>query len=180
MWFSRYPFSIGDLKDSAVVLSNYMENSGGGKIPWADLRYIFGEIMYGGHIVNDFDRKMCNTYLGKSLSSNPGRTLAIVILTNPAINDHNSVLVEFFMRDDLLDEMEMFPYNDEEKSASYMSPSPSSYDKYLEHIDNNLTQDTPIAFGMHPNAEIEFRTTQSNRILVTIMELQPRDAGMLQ
>ena len=37
--------------------------TGGGKIPWADLRYIFGEIMYGGHIVNDFDRKMCATYL---------------------------------------------------------------------------------------------------------------------
>jgi dynein heavy chain len=36
-----YPFSIGDLRDSAVVLSNYMENSGGGKIPWADLRYIY-------------------------------------------------------------------------------------------------------------------------------------------
>ena len=58
-----YPFSVGDLRDSGVVLSNYMENSGGGKIPWADLKYIFGEIMYGGHIVNDFDRKMCATYL---------------------------------------------------------------------------------------------------------------------
>ena len=32
-----YPFSIGDLRDSAVVLANYMEKSGGGKIPWADL-----------------------------------------------------------------------------------------------------------------------------------------------
>jgi dynein heavy chain, axonemal len=27
-----YPFSIGDLRDSVVVLSNYMENSGGGQI----------------------------------------------------------------------------------------------------------------------------------------------------
>lgn len=41
-----YPFSIGDLRDSAVCLTNYMENSGGGKIPWQDLKYIFGEIMY--------------------------------------------------------------------------------------------------------------------------------------
>lgn len=40
-----YPFSIGDLRDSAVCLANYMENSGGGKIPWQDLKYIFGEIM---------------------------------------------------------------------------------------------------------------------------------------
>lgn len=41
-----YPFSIGDLRDSAVCLTNYIENSGGGKIPWQDLKYIFGEIMY--------------------------------------------------------------------------------------------------------------------------------------
>lgn len=37
--------------------------------------------------------------------------------------------------------------------------------------------ETPIAFGLHPNAEIDFRTTQSNRILQTILELQPRDAS---
>jgi len=141
-----YPLGIGDLQDSAVVLANYMENSGGGKIPWADLRYIFGEIMYGGHIVNDFDRCLANTYL------------------------------EFFMKEELLDETEMFPFNDDEKGLSYMSPSPTSYDKYLEHIDTSLTQDTPIAFGLHPNAEIDFRTTQSNKILSTILELQPRDA----
>ena len=141
-----YPFSIGDLRDSSVVLANYMENSGGGKIPWADLRYIFGEIMYGGHIVNDFDRKLANTYL------------------------------DFFMKDELLDETEMYPFNDEEKSLSFMCPTPTSYDKYLEHIDVAMTQDSPIAFGLHPNAEIDFRTTQSNTILATIMELQPRDA----
>lgn len=142
-----YPFSVGDLRDSAVVLSNYMENSGGGKIPWADLRYIFGEIMYGGHIVNDFDRKICNTYL------------------------------DFYMKDELLDEMEMYPYNDEEKGLSFMSPAPNTYDRYLEHIDTALTQESPIAFGLHPNAEIDFRTTQSNIVLQTILELQPRDAS---
>ena len=58
-----YPFAVGDLRDSAVILSNYMENSGGGKIPWMDLKYLFGEIMYGGHIVNDFDRLTCKVYL---------------------------------------------------------------------------------------------------------------------
>ena len=55
-----YPFSLGDLRDSAVCLQNYMENAPG-RIPWEDLRYIFGEIIYGGHIVNDFDRLMCVT-----------------------------------------------------------------------------------------------------------------------
>jgi len=142
-----YPFSVGDLRDSSVVLANYMENSGGGKIPWADLKYIFGEIMYGGHIVNDYDRKLANTYL------------------------------DFFMKDELLDETEMYPFNDEEKSLSFMCPAPTSYYKYLEHIDQTLTHDTPIAFGLHPNAEIDFRTTQSNKIMSTLLELQPRNAA---
>ena len=37
-----------------------------------------------------------------------------------------------------------------------------SYDKYLEHIDTTMGADTPIAFGLHPNAEIDFRTQQSD------------------
>jgi dynein heavy chain len=142
-----YPFGIGDLKDSASVLSNYMENSSGGKIPWSDLKYIFGEIMYGGHIVNDFDRLMCNSYL------------------------------DFFLKDELLDETEMFPFNDEDKNVGFTCPPPIAYDKYLEHIDAGLQNETPIAFGLHPNAEIDFRTTQSIRILNTILDLQSHDTS---
>lgn len=27
------------------------------------MRYLFGEIMYGGHITDDWDRRLCRTYL---------------------------------------------------------------------------------------------------------------------
>lgn len=43
------------------VLFNYLENNS--TVPWDDLRYIFGEIMYGGHISDDWDRRLCSTYL---------------------------------------------------------------------------------------------------------------------
>merc|ERR1711907_73661 len=112
-----YPFAVGDLRDSAVILSNYMENSGGGKIPWMDLKYLFGEVMYGGHIVNDFDRLTCKVYL------------------------------DFFMKDELLDETEMYPYSEEEKGVSFMCPAPTSYDNYLKHINATLTSDTPVALA---------------------------------
>nr|CAB3508098.1 unnamed protein product [Spodoptera littoralis] len=33
------------------------------RVPWEDLRYLFGEIMYGGHITDDWDRRLCRTFL---------------------------------------------------------------------------------------------------------------------
>jgi len=47
------------------VLRNYLNNSEvlGTDVPWADLRYLFGEIMYGGHITDFWDRKVDVTYL---------------------------------------------------------------------------------------------------------------------
>ena len=140
----KYPFSIGDLRDSATCLQNYMDNISGGKIPWDDLRYIFGEIMYGGHIVNDYDRLVAKEYLS------------------------------FLMKDELLDETEMYPYsNDEEfKSISFISPAPTSFSKYLHHIDAEMTQDTPVAFGLHPNAEIDFRVKECRILFETLTTLQ--------
>ncbi|XP_059253508.1 dynein axonemal heavy chain 11 [Mustela nigripes] len=60
-WSRSYPFSPGDLTICANVLYNYLEASP--HVPWEDLRYLFGEIMYGGHITDDWDRKLCRAYL---------------------------------------------------------------------------------------------------------------------
>ena len=55
--------------------------------------------------------------------------------------------------------------------------APTSYEKYIEHIDTGIQQDTPIAFGLHPNAEIDFRTTASEAMFHTLLELQPKGGG---
>ncbi|XP_053153093.1 dynein axonemal heavy chain 9 isoform X3 [Hemicordylus capensis] len=60
-WNRSYPFNVGDLTISVNVLYNYLESSS--KVPYDDLRYLFGEIMYGGHITDDWDRRLCKTYL---------------------------------------------------------------------------------------------------------------------
>jgi len=140
-----YPFALGDLRDSVVCLQNYMENSSG-RVPWEDLRYIFGEIMYGGHVVNDFDRLLVNNYL------------------------------EFFLKDELLEETELFPFNKDEK-ASFKSCNPTTFDRYLEHIDAQFPADTPVALGLHPNAAIQTASEASDLLMRQLLELQPRDAG---
>ncbi|XP_065180851.1 dynein beta chain, ciliary-like [Sycon ciliatum] len=60
-WNRVYPYNTGDLTISVDVLYNYLEANS--KVPWEDLRYLFGEIMYGGHITDDWDRRLCRTYL---------------------------------------------------------------------------------------------------------------------
>lgn len=69
-WNMNYPFNMGDLRDSYLVLNRYMESAAGSsKIPFEDLIYIFGEIMYGGHIVDDWDRRLARGYLENSMCS---------------------------------------------------------------------------------------------------------------
>ena len=84
---------------------------------------------YGGHIINDFDRTLCGAYL------------------------------EYFMTDRLLDEMEMFPFLQQSGSSggvsfSFKAPAPTTFENYLERIDAQLPDETPMAYGLHPNAEI--------------------------
>jgi dynein heavy chain len=134
-WNRAYPFSAGDLRDSSTVLNNYLEtNAGSGKIPWDDLKYIFGEIMYGGHITDDWDRILCGTYL------------------------------DSVMKDDLFDDVELFPFVDREM---FKCPVGQNYERYLEHI-QEAPPETPNAYGLHSNAEIDFLTKQCQTLFATL------------
>lgn len=62
-WSRKYNFNDGDLRICGEVLHNYL--AAGDKVPYTDLQYLFGEVMYGGHITDDWDRRTNNTYLKK-------------------------------------------------------------------------------------------------------------------
>lgn len=47
-WNMGYPFNVGDLLCCGQLAANYLDNSS--KVPWEDLRYLCGSVMYGGHI----------------------------------------------------------------------------------------------------------------------------------
>ncbi|XP_051008480.1 dynein axonemal heavy chain 11 [Acomys russatus] len=65
-WSRGYPFSPGDLTICTHILYNHLEANP--NVPWEDLRYLFGEIMYGGHITDPWDRKLCRVYLEEFLN----------------------------------------------------------------------------------------------------------------
>ena len=96
------------------------------------------------------------------------------------------------MKDELLDEMELYPFVTDTSGAgsngnnsgggggggmshahlrdnlSFKSPMPTTYEHYLRHINDGVQSSSPLAFGMHPNAEIGFRTAQSQKLFSTL------------
>uniref|UniRef100_A0A3B3XM42 Uncharacterized protein n=1 Tax=Poecilia mexicana TaxID=48701 RepID=A0A3B3XM42_9TELE len=110
-------------------------------VPWEDLRYLFGEIMYGGHITDDWDRRLCRTYLEEYMQPNQ------------------------FDRKLLL-------------APGFVVPSNLDYQGYHEFIDEMLPHESPVHYGLHPNAEIEFLTVTSDNLFHTLLELQSPDAVM--
>uniref|UniRef100_A0A8D0L4V2 Dynein axonemal heavy chain 11 n=1 Tax=Sphenodon punctatus TaxID=8508 RepID=A0A8D0L4V2_SPHPU len=136
-WNRRYPFNTGDLTICVNVLYNYLEANT--KVPWEDLRYLFGEIMYGGHITDDWDRKLCRTYLEEFMS--------------PSMLDGEFALV-----------------------PGFPVPPNLDYIGYHKYIDEMLPPESPVLYGLHPNAEIGFLTVMSDELFKTLLEMQPRNS----
>lgn len=137
-WNMAYPFNTGDLLCCAQTANNYLENNS--KVPWDDLKYLFGEILYGGHIVEDWDRRLAYMYL------------------------------ELYMREDLLEGIEMFP-----RFSS--PPSGLSHKSTLEYIAEAFPTESPLAYGLHPNAEIGFKLREAESLCASLLMLQPRESG---
>jgi dynein heavy chain len=54
-------FNLSDLQICSELLFDLLDQAA--PIPWVPLCYLIGEIMYGGHISDDRDRRLCKTYL---------------------------------------------------------------------------------------------------------------------
>jgi len=79
------------------------------------------------------------------------------------------------MKDELLDELEMVPYAD--GKLSWMSPPTGGpHERYVEHIET-MPPESPLFFGMHPNAEINFRTALCEKVFDTLTMLAGDSGG---
>ena len=56
-------------------------------------------------------------------------------------------------------------------APGFGTPPNSDYAGYHNYINQNLPQ------GLHPNAEIGFLTSTSEKLFRTVFELQPRESG---
>lgn len=45
------------------ILKIYLKKSKKDEIPWVTLKYLIGEIIYGGNVINMYDRRILLTYV---------------------------------------------------------------------------------------------------------------------
>merc|ERR1719361_1851310 len=141
-----YEFNDSDLETSMTILKMFLsEIDESSQIPWDALRYVVGQINYGGRVTDDWDRRCLMTildcyYLEKVLDQS-----------------------EFSFIDDANDEI----YSFDDGALDY-------YKQYIEALPSN---DDPIVFGMHENANITYQTHESNIMIDTVLSIQPRNVG---
>lgn len=59
----------------------------------------------------------------------------------------------------------------------YCIPQESEHVKILEYIQELPKQDSPLAFGLHPNADLTFRLQESQSMINTLVDTQPKEAS---
>merc|ERR1711959_483373 len=131
-WSRNYGFNFGDLTISGKDLVNYLNNNQ--FVPWDDIRYLQGEVMYGGHITDPWDRRVAIAYLNE------------------------------YMTPELLTGFEFQP--------GFKSPGgDEDYEYYRNYIEESFPIETPVLFGLHPNAEIGFLVQMGQSVFTTILDM---------
>jgi len=159
-WNVNYDFNNSDFEVSIKLLENYLTkafDNGDGQIPWDTLRYLVGEVMYGGRVTDNCDRRVVETYM------------------------------EEYLGDFLFDTFQPFHFYQDEVSRrkgpghgqDYHIPALGGKDRYLHQIEMmpGIEAQTPEVFGLHPNAEIDYLTSASKELWKDLISLQPRAAG---
>ncbi|XP_031712248.1 dynein heavy chain 10, axonemal [Anarrhichthys ocellatus] len=69
-WNVLCDFNESDFFVSMEILKTYLtkaHNQGGSLIPWGSLKYLIGEVMYGGRAIDSFDRRILTVYMNEYL-----------------------------------------------------------------------------------------------------------------
>lgn len=144
-WNICYDFNETDLLVCLEIVQTYMSKvTRGVAIPWNSLKYLIGEVMYGGRVIDDFDRRIVRTYMDEYFGD---------FLFDPFQPFH-------FYRDDAVDYL--------------IPMEALTRDEFIAAIDELPLTNSPDVFGLHPNAEIGYYTQAVRDIWGHLIELQPQ------
>ncbi len=64
-----------------------------------------------------------------------------------------------------------------ELAPGFRAPIPTSYDSLREYIETALPAESPVVYGMHPNAELSLLTSLGETLFKTVSEVTGGGGG---
>eukprot|EP01063_Lacrimia_lanifica_P018008 TRINITY_DN2498_c0_g1_i2.p1 TRINITY_DN2498_c0_g1~~TRINITY_DN2498_c0_g1_i2.p1 ORF type:complete len:1214 (+),score=616.18 TRINITY_DN2498_c0_g1_i2:88-3642(+) len=145
-----YEFNQGDWQASVQFLQNHMTAIGDDVKKGAQVSWITVRYM------------IAEIQYGGRITDNKDRVMF-------------NTICEVCMNDKILQQDYRFYHS--QHYGSYGIPNAEEYVKHKEFLDGYPEVDAPEVFGLHSNADIIYRTRQSQQTLSTILEIQPRGGG---
>ncbi|MGH0148390.1 UNVERIFIED_CONTAM: hypothetical protein FKN15_039512 [Acipenser sinensis] len=159
-WNRSYPFNTGDLTISVNVLYNYLEANTKDTLEMCAREQEFRSILFClcyFHACVAERRKFGPQGWNRSYPFNTGDlTISVNVLYN-YLEANTKLEGELFL------------------APGFVAPPNLDYVGYHKYVDDVLPPESPVLYGLHPNAEIEFLTVISDNLFRTILEMQPRD-----
>lgn len=146
-WNICYDFNESDFNVCMQILDTYLSKAltiRETRIPWNSLKYLIGEVMYGGRVIDDFDRRIVSVYMDE------------------------------YMGDFLFDSFQPFHFYNDELVSYTIPMEAITREEFIISIDELPLTNTPEVFGLHPNAEIGYYTQAVKEIWTHLIDLQPQ------
>lgn len=151
-WNVSYDFSENDFTVCMEIVQTYLNKAlefGDEKLPWGSLKYLIGEVMYGGRAIDDFDRRVLRTYMDE------------------------------YMGDFIFDTFQPFHFFQDDTVDYKVpgSGKTGNRDRFLQFVEALPLANAPDVFGLHGNAEISYFTTTAKNMWGLLLNLQPQTSG---
>ncbi|XP_047141246.1 dynein axonemal heavy chain 10 isoform X1 [Hydra vulgaris] len=168
-WNIAYDFNESDFFVSMQLMDTYLSKAyeqADSKIPWASLKYLVGEVMYGGRVIDNFDRRVVNTYMDEYMGD-------FIFDTFQPFHFYHDDKVDYFIP--------KCPENAAPKSVKQSTDKSKvllrrefNRDIYIDAIEALPLNNSPNVFGLHANAEIRYYTKAAKDMWSHLIELQPQ------
>lgn len=126
--------------------------------PWDALKYLIAGVSYGGHVTDDWDRRLLTTYINQYFCEDALNIPYFRYLLVALSIHENSIHVPRTLR------LSSVP--------TYYIPRDGSLQSYIDYVVVLPNIDKPEAFGQHPNADITSLISETRSMCETLMSLQ--------
>ena len=163
-WVDTYAYSEMDFATGSDLIVDFLEDLSDptlGLGPWKALRYLIGEITYGGRVTDAADRQLLGLYCRELFSP---QMMDIMAARLVAAEDLPSASAR--IGQDLNGEsMEAGRGHDLTVLAQYLVPNCPTVAGALDAIEDLPMEDPPEAFGQHRNAQVASEREDAWRFL---------------